>query len=165
MDKKTIKQGLDNIALIDIDVARALPSYGYPEPRIRPAGIETFFSIVVGQQLSTHAAAAIMSKARVLIPQFTAEHIIAKTDEELRSVDDVVRLTSTEATLMRALAAKHGEVLSRDELARACGLEAGERTIDVQVTRLRRKIEEDTKNPRYLQTLRGKGYRLRAEVI
>lgn len=85
--------------------------------------------------------------------------------EELRSEDDIVRLTSAEATLMRALAAKHGEVLSRDELAEACGLDAGERTIDVQVTRLRRKIEVDTKNPRYLQTLRGKGYRLRAEVL
>jgi two-component system phosphate regulon response regulator OmpR len=85
--------------------------------------------------------------------------------EELRGADEVVRLTSAEASLMRALAAKHGDVLSRDELAQACGLDAGERTIDVQVTRLRRKIEEDTKNPRYLQTLRGKGYRLRAEVL
>ncbi len=85
--------------------------------------------------------------------------------EELRGVDEVVKLTSAEAALMRALAAKSGEVLSRDDLARACGLDAGERTIDVQVTRLRRKIEEDTKNPRYLQTLRGKGYRLRAEVL
>ena len=44
-------------------------------------------------------------------------------------------------------------------------MEAGERTIDVQVTRLRRKIEEDPKTPRYLQTVRGKGYRLRIEEI
>ena len=86
MNKNIIKQGLDEIALVDPDVAKALPLYGYPEPRIRPAGIETFFAIVVGQQLSTHAAAAIMLKVRALLPEFTAENIISKTDEELRGV-------------------------------------------------------------------------------
>jgi len=86
MDNKIIKQGLDAIALVDKDVAEALEIYGYPEPRIRPTGIETFFSIVVGQQLSTHAAAAIMKKARLLIPELTPENILLKSDEELRGV-------------------------------------------------------------------------------
>jgi two-component system phosphate regulon response regulator OmpR len=55
--------------------------------------------------------------------------------------------------------------VSRQTLAQICGVDAGERTIDVQVTRLRRKIEEDTKRPRHLQTVRGKGYLLRTEDL
>jgi len=43
--------------------------------------------------------------------------------------------------------------------------DSGERTIDVQITRLRRKIEEDSRMPRYLQTVRGKGYLLRVEMV
>ncbi len=75
------------------------------------------------------------------------------------------KLTSAEVTLIKALASGGGEVMSRDALAELCGLKAGERTIDVQVTRLRPKLEEDTKSPRYLQTIRGKGYLLRYEEV
>jgi two-component system, OmpR family, phosphate regulon response regulator OmpR len=88
-------------------------------------------------------------------------------DETLQTLDngsEAIRLTTMEINLLRALIRKPGEVISREELALACELDAGERTIDVQVTRLRRKIEEDSKNPKYLQTVRGKGYLLRAEV-
>lgn len=85
--------------------------------------------------------------------------------EELRQGDVRQKLTSAEVTLIKALASSEGDVLSRDELAQRCGIDAGERTIDVQVTRLRRKIEEDSKNPRYLLTLRGKGYLLRTEDV
>ncbi len=85
--------------------------------------------------------------------------------DELRDVerDEIMRLTSVEAKLLRALLESLGQAVSREDLAHRCDLDAGERTIDVQVTRLRRKIEEDTKAPRYLQTVRGKGYMLRAE--
>ncbi len=78
-----------------------------------------------------------------------------------------VRLTSTEAQLMRLFAAKPGEALSRrqlvEDLGRGGGREgagAQERAVDVQITRLRRKIEPDPKQPRYLQTVRGSGYML-----
>ena len=84
MNKETIIKGLEEISRVDKDVANALPTFGYPEPRIRPAGIETFFSIVVGQQLSTHAAAAIMGRVRELLPELNAQSILSKTDEELR---------------------------------------------------------------------------------
>lgn len=87
------------------------------------------------------------------------------TLEELSGDHETVKLTAAEALLLKALGAHGGEVLSREELAAKCGVDAGERTIDVQVTRLRRKIEEDTKNPRYLQTVRGKGYMLRVEEV
>ncbi len=76
-----------------------------------------------------------------------------------------IRLTSVEANLLRALAESVGQPVDREELADRCGLDAGERTIDVQVTRLRRKIEQNTKMPKYLQTVRGKGYLLRAERV
>ncbi|MFN3827846.1 MAG: response regulator [Micavibrio sp.] len=80
---------------------------------------------------------------------------------ELQDGDDVMRLTSAEGNLLRALASKAGEVVDRDTLARMCDVDAGERTIDVQVTRLRRKLEDDVKRPRCLQTVRGRGYILR----
>lgn len=76
-----------------------------------------------------------------------------------------VRLTDVEVNLLKALMRRPDVVLSREELAELCGVDAGERTIDVQVTRLRKKLEEDSKNPRYLQTVRGKGYLLRAQEV
>ncbi len=87
-----------------------------------------------------------------------------ESNNELQDGDDVMRLTTVEGNLLRALASRAGEVISREELAALCDLDAGERTIDVQVTRLRRKIEDDVKRPRCLQTVRGRGYMLRIEL-
>lgn len=75
----------------------------------------------------------------------------------------LVSLTEMDVKLLKALAAHNGAPVSRDDLAQMCGVDAGGRTIDVQVTRLRRKIEDDTKMPRYLKTVRGQGYLLRVE--
>jgi two-component system, OmpR family, phosphate regulon response regulator OmpR len=74
-----------------------------------------------------------------------------------------IRLTDVEVALLSVLAARAGEILSRDELIEATGTEASDRAIDVQVTRLRRKIERDPKVPRYLQTVRGRGYVLKPD--
>ena len=82
---------------------------------------------------------------------------------ELTRDGEPVRLTSQEIGLLRALAENAGEPLSREELIRQSGVEANERAVDVQVTRLRRKIEADPRAPRYLQTVRGAGYVLRPE--
>lgn len=82
---------------------------------------------------------------------------------ELWFGDQPVRLTSTEIALMRIFAANAGEVVGRERLVAEMGGEAGqasERAVDVQITRLRRKLEADPKQPRYLQTMRGEGYRL-----
>lgn len=97
--------------------------------------------------------------------QIGAWYFDPEFDELKDDKDAEVRLTSVEANLLRALAESAGSAVSRDDLAMRCGLDAGERTIDVQVTRLRRKIEENTKMPKYLQTVRGKGYMLRAERV
>jgi len=77
--------------------------------------------------------------------------------------DAPVRLTATEAQLMRIFSAQPGEPLSRAKLVEDLGRDGGqaqERAVDVQITRLRRKIESDPKQPRYLQTVRGAGYML-----
>jgi two-component system phosphate regulon response regulator OmpR len=77
---------------------------------------------------------------------------------ELQSDDEIVRLTSAEAALLALLALSPGETLSREDLAAKTGNSNNLRTVDVQVTRLRKKIEEDPRLPRYLQTVRGRGY-------
>jgi two-component system phosphate regulon response regulator OmpR len=77
---------------------------------------------------------------------------------ELVAGDERLPLTQAEHNLLKALSGKKGEAVSREDLAQMCGLDAAERTIDVQVTRLRKKLEEDPKMPKYLQTVRGKGY-------
>lgn len=75
-----------------------------------------------------------------------------------------VRLTATEAALMRIFAAQPGVPLSREKLVADQGEDAAqERAVDVQITRLRRKIEDDPKVPRYLQTVRGEGYMLQPD--
>lgn len=79
---------------------------------------------------------------------------------ELRGPGRTVRLTEAEAALLRALAETPGATLTRDDLAQRLDLTGNPRTVDVQVTRLRRKIEPDPRFPRYLQTVRGKGYAL-----
>lgn len=85
--------------------------------------------------------------------------------DELRSEDETLRLTDMEARLMRVLAAEPGIVVAREVLSEQNKTGAiNDRTIDVQVTRLRRKIEGDTKNPRYLITVRGEGYMLMPDV-
>ncbi len=78
---------------------------------------------------------------------------------ELTKEGATVKLTEAETSLLKVLALKSGDPISREELARKTG--AGlERSVDVQVTRLRRKIETDPRAPVYLQTVRGVGYRL-----
>jgi two-component system phosphate regulon response regulator OmpR len=84
---------------------------------------------------------------------------------ELRGTDGPVRLTGGEAALLAAFAARHGEVLSREDIAAALNMdETSERAIDVQVTRLRRKIEPDSREPRFLHTVRGRGYVLKPGI-
>jgi two-component system phosphate regulon response regulator OmpR len=79
--------------------------------------------------------------------------------ELVRDGEEPVRLTQRERDLMKALALKAGETISRFDLVGADG-DTSERAVDVQINRLRRKIERDPANPMFLQTVRGVGYRL-----
>ncbi|SFL02929.1 response regulator [Shimia haliotis] len=82
---------------------------------------------------------------------------------EMWQGDEPLRLTATESQLMRIFSKTPGEAVTRTKLVEELGRDKGqaqERAVDVQITRLRRKIEEDPKQPRYLQTVRGAGYML-----
>ncbi|WP_299564514.1 response regulator [uncultured Sulfitobacter sp.] len=82
---------------------------------------------------------------------------------EMWQGEELVRLTATEIQLMKIFAAHVGEALSRTKLVEELGRDRGqaqERAVDVQITRLRRKIEDNPKQPSYLQTVRGAGYML-----
>jgi two-component system phosphate regulon response regulator OmpR len=82
---------------------------------------------------------------------------------ELWQGDDLVRLTATETQLMKIFSNRPGEAISRTQLVEDLGRDRGqaqERAVDVQITRLRRKLEENPKQPRYLQTVPGAGYML-----
>lgn len=80
--------------------------------------------------------------------------------------EDLVRLTATESALMKIFSSHVNAPVSRAKLVEDLGRDTGqaqERAVDVQITRLRRKIETDPKQPRYLQTVRGAGYMLAPE--
>jgi two-component system phosphate regulon response regulator OmpR len=86
---------------------------------------------------------------------------------ELRRGDELIHLTDREREMLRLLAATPGETITRQALGGGSdangngnGGSTGERAVDVQVNRLRRKIERDPANPLFIQTVRGTGYRL-----
>ncbi len=81
---------------------------------------------------------------------------------ELKKAGEPIRLTDREQEIMAIFAVRAGETIPRHELVGGEG-DVGERTIDVQINRLRRKVERDPANPVWLQTVRGIGYRLSVE--
>lgn len=108
---------------------------------------------------------AILRRTAIVKPsknKMIGEYEFLADQRLLRSADQDVSLTESETSLLAFLYDKSGQTVDRYELADGLGLDSSERTIDVQITRLRKKIEQDPKNPRYLQTVRGKGYVLKA---
>jgi two-component system phosphate regulon response regulator OmpR len=86
------------------------------------------------------------------------EYIFDTQREKLSYGADNVSLTTTETRLLSIMVEKPGTILSRKYLMELVAPGGAERTIDVQINRLRQKIEINAKMPRYLQTVRGKGY-------
>jgi len=82
---------------------------------------------------------------------------------ELYRGGEPVHLTAAETALLSALAQKAPQAVAREELALSAQFSGNVRNVDVQMTRLRRKIERDPRFPRYLQTVRGTGYALRPD--
>lgn len=78
-------------------------------------------------------------------------------DCRLREDEDFIHLTESEANILKILCKQQGQVVLREELSSLCG-DIDERSIDVQITRLRKKIEDNPKQPKYLQTVRNQGY-------
>lgn len=83
--------------------------------------------------------------------------VFDKNRASLQKNGEDVPITSNEAILLNALCENAGKVVSREEMAKLCG-GVNERSIDVQITRLRSKIEDNQKNPVHLKSVRGKGY-------
>jgi two-component system phosphate regulon response regulator OmpR len=114
--------------------------------------------------LRLHSILRRLPKPRAPVADVNLGEVIFSPDRgEISRHGQPIRLTDVEAALLGALARQPGEILSREELIELTGASGGGRAIDVQVTRLRRKIEEQSKLPRYLQTVRGKGYVLRPD--
>ncbi len=143
------------------------------DPKDRIAGLETGVDDYLGKPFEPRELLlrlqSILRRGRPAVGPPTAEPQRLMTfgpmqfDGELGELTQKgkrVALTDAEVALLRAFTARMGEVLSRETLCKSVGSDINERAIDVQVTRLRRKIEPDPSFPRYLRTVRGQGYRL-----
>ena len=99
--------------------------------------------------LAAFAASSLVSKrACVLLDSELVEHPINENDSDINK---------TEKTNLEFMINSPGKSFSREEIGKIINLDK-ERSIDVIITRLRKKIEKDPKNPKFLQTLRGEGY-------
>ena len=112
----------------------------------------------------TRAVAAAVSAAaptRQEVLRFGAFSFDLATLELTRGDGEVVHLTSGELALLRSLAERAGAPISRAELGELSNIKGNDRAVDVQILRLRRKLEDDPRQPRHLLTVRGEGYALR----
>ena len=101
-----------------------------------------------------------LSEAYRALRHSVPERFVTEELEDLVEwLGEVIRLTDREQDIMLLFATRAGDTIPRQELI-GNDTEVGERTIDVQINRLRRKIEDDPANPVWLQTVRGIGYRL-----
>ena len=142
-----------------------LTALGEPEDRIRglESGIDDYMSKPFDPRELLLRIANILRRAAPASPRGEVGFGGFSFDlasGELRNGSTVVRITERERELLRLLAEQRGGPVSREALA---GNSASDRAVDVQINRLRRKIEADPSNPLLLQTVRGSGYRLLIE--
>jgi two-component system phosphate regulon response regulator OmpR len=141
------------------------------EPKDRIAGLEKGVDDYLGKPFEPRELLlriqSVLRRGRAAAAPAEPERVVSfgplQFDLELGELTQKgkrVPLTDAEITLLRAFAGRMGQVLSREALCKSVGSDVNERAIDVQVTRLRRKIEPDPGFPRYLRTVRGQGYRL-----
>ena len=112
------------------------------------------------EELALRITAILKRTAKAAPPEeiILSGRVFDRDRGELGEGKDRVRLTDTEIVLLKRLSETPGEAVSRLDLAQISS--GSERSVDVQVTRLRRKIEPDHREPMHLQTVRGVGYRL-----
>ena len=103
MDQNKVISDIDRIARVDADVKSAVANFGYPQPRVRPQGFETFLTTIVGQQISTEAAAAIMKRVRELLPRLDAPSLLDLPEGALRTAGLSMRKVEYAQGLARAI--------------------------------------------------------------
>ncbi len=169
------ESGLDLTASLRAEQGHDLPvllltARGAPEDRI--AGFEAGADDYLGKPFEPRELVlrirAMLRRAPPPVPEQPAgplqlgDLVFDRDRGELRDADGPLRLTGGEAALLYALGAIPNEVLSGDVIDAALNMDdSGERAIDVQVTRLRRKVEADPREPRFVHTVRGRGYVLK----
>ena len=104
MNQAKIKRHLNKLALLDADLERGLELVRYPKPRIREQGFATLLSTVVGQQISTQAAAAVMHRVRFLLPKMEAAELLQLPPGALREAGLSLRKVEYVEGLARAMA-------------------------------------------------------------
>lgn len=133
------------------------------------AGVDDYLAKPFDPRELSLRIASILRRAR---PPETIDPVVCfgpfaydPTRAELTCVGEAVRLTTRERDVLRILVEHSGAIVSRQSLAsRESEPKAAERSVDVEIARLRRKIEIDPSAPRYLQTVRGQGYRLAVDA-
>ena len=91
------------------------------------------------------------------------EYIFDNITETLKHGSEIIKLTRSEVDLLKLFTTRPNETISRSELCSYSGVDPTGRALDVQITRLRRKIESNPKDPRYLKTIWGAGYLMRSD--
>lgn len=114
MEQQQLETAVNQLATIDVDVRAALALVGMPERRLREPGLETLVSIIVSQQISTEAAASIMSRLRQRVPEMTAKSLLDCGSDDLRQAGLSAR--KVEYCQSLALAIEEGS-LSLDQLS------------------------------------------------
>ncbi|GGE30324.1 DNA-binding response regulator [Marinicauda pacifica] len=148
-----------------------LTARGEPEDRIRglTAGADDYLAkpfepeelILRVQAILRRSLPRTQGPSRVVFGPWQLDLDTANLQRE----GERVRLTGGEGALLVTLAQSAGQPVSREALSEKAAAGAGERAVDVQITRLRRKIEADPKAPIWIQTVRGEGYKLVAEAV
>lgn len=142
-----------------------LSAMGEPDDRIK--GLETGAEDYLAKpfepkelvlRIKTILRRSVQPKAKLVS---FGEHRLDLAANQLKRGEENIYLTSNEMGILRALAEQAGKPVSREDLSKFSG--GSERAVDVQITRLRKKIEESEGKPVYLQTMRGKGYVLHVE--
>ncbi len=157
----SLKEGSDTPILL-------LTARGEPEDRIDglERGADDYLAKPFEPRELVLRIANLLRRAPRTIPAAVlrlGEHRFDVERTELTRNDLPIRLTPAEGRLLRTLAQRPGVTLSRAVLVSESRIDGSARTVDVQVTRLRRKIEPDPRFPRYLQTVRGEGYVLQPD--